>query len=49
MDTLLFHGDYEDEVDLQWHDQTEEWVELIGDQEMTEIDLLRLDKVVGAL
>jgi len=49
-DPLLSHGEYEDEADLQWYEeQTEEWVELIGDREMTETDLLRLGKVVGAL
>lgn len=48
MDTLS-HGDYEDEVDLQWYeDQTEEC--LTGEQETTETDLLRRGKVVvGAL
>lgn len=51
MDILMSHGGYEDEADLRWYEeQTEEWVAwLIGDQEMTEIDLLRPDKVAGAL
>lgn len=49
-DTLLYHGDYEDEVDLRLHEeQTEECLELIEDQETTETDLLRPGKVVGAL
>lgn len=47
---LLSRGDYEDEVDLRWHEeQTEECLELIEDQEMIETDLLHPGKVVGAL
>lgn len=47
---LLSHGDYEDEVDLQWYEeQTEECLELIGDQETIETDLLHPGKVVGVL
>lgn len=49
-DTLPFRGEYEDEADLRWYEeQIEEWVELTGDQEMTETDLLRPGKVDGAL
>jgi hypothetical protein len=47
MDLLMLRGDYEDEADLRYEDQTEELVASI--EEMTEIDLLRLGKGDGVL
>lgn len=44
---LLHRGDYEDVVDPQFEDQTEELV--ASTEETTEIDLLRLGKGVGVL